>query len=105
VFGTGYLNNAYSDLLNTGITGTKNGYILSDYYIQNASFLRMDNANIGYDFGKIFSGRSNLRLNFNVQNVFVITKYTGLYPEIQGGVDNNFYPRPRTYTLGVNLDF
>jgi iron complex outermembrane receptor protein len=105
VFGTGYLNNAYSDLLNTGITGTKNGYILSDYYIQNASFLRMDNANIGYDFGKIFSGRSNLRLNFNVQNVFVITKYTGLDPEIQGGVDNNFYPRPRTYTLGVNLDF
>lgn len=105
IFGNGYLNNAYADLLNTGFTGTKNGYILSDYYIQNASFLRMDNINVGYDFGKVFKGKSNLRLNANVQNVFVITKYKGLDPEINGGVDNNFYPRPRTFTIGANLDF
>lgn len=105
IFGTGYLNNAYADLLNTGFTGTKSGAILSDYYIQNASFLKMDNINIGYDLGKIFKGKATLRINANVQNVFVITKYDGLDPEIQGGVDNNFYPRPRTYTIGANLDF
>jgi len=105
IFGNGYLNNAYSDLLNTGFTGTKAGYILSDYYIQNASFLRMDNFNLGYDLGKVFKESANLRINANVQNVFVITKYKGLDPEIQGGVDNNFYPRPRTFTIGANLDF
>lgn len=105
IFGTGYLNNAYSDLLNTGFSGTTSGYILSDYYIQNASFLRMDNFNLGYDMGKVFKGSANLRINANVQNVFVITKYKGLDPEISGGVDNNFYPRPRTFTIGANLDF
>jgi iron complex outermembrane receptor protein len=46
-----------------------------------------------------------MRLSANVQNAFVITKYTGLDPEINGGIDNNFYPRPRTFVLGVNLDF
>ena len=105
IFGTGYLNNGYADLLNSGISGTKNGYILSDYYIQNASFLRMDNINFGYNAGKLFKGTASLRLNANIQNVFVITKYKGLDPEIPGGVDNNFYPRPRTFTLGANLDF
>lgn len=105
VFGNNYLNNAYSDLLNTDISGTKNGYVLSDYYIQNASFLRMDNANIGYNVGAICHGKSNLRLNFNIQNVFVVTKYKGIDPEISGGIDNQFYPRPRTYVLGLNLDF
>ena len=105
VFGNGYLNNAYSDLLNTNFSGTKAGFSLSDYFIENASFLRMDNFNIGYDFGKILRGKSHMRLNANIQNVFVITKYNGLDPEISGGVDNNFYPRPRTFVLGANFDF
>lgn len=105
VFGNGFLNNAYSDLLNTGFSGTKQGFSLSDYFIQNASFLRMDNANIGYDLGKILRGKAHARLNLNVQNVFVITKYKGLDPEISGGVDNNFYPRPRTIVIGANFDF
>jgi iron complex outermembrane receptor protein len=65
----------------------------------------MDNFNLGYDMGKVFKGSANLRINANVQNVFVITKYKGLDPEISGGVDNNFYPRPRTFTIGANLDF
>jgi iron complex outermembrane receptor protein len=64
----------------------------------------MDNANLGYNVGKI-GKNSNLRVSANVQNVFVITKYTGLDPEIPSGIDNNFYPRPRTYSLGFNLDF
>ncbi|MEO6070723.1 MAG: TonB-dependent receptor [Chitinophagaceae bacterium] len=105
VFGTGYLNNAYSDLLNSGISGTKTDFYFSDYYVQNASFLKMDNINLGYDFGKVLQNRANLRITANVQNVFTITKYKGLDPEIGSGVDNSFYPRPRTFVLGANLDF
>ncbi len=104
-FGNSYLNNVYSDVLYNGFSGTKANYILSDYYIQNASFLKMDNINIGYNVGSILKGKSTMRLNFNVQNVFVITNYKGLDPEIPSGVDNNFYPRPRTFTLGANFDF
>lgn len=77
---------------------------LSNYYIQNGSFLRMDNINFGYDAGKIAKNAS-LRITANVQNVFLITKYNGIDPEINGGRDSNIYPRPRTYVLGVNLDF
>ena len=98
------LNNASVSYLETGFAGGNVNQILSDYYVQNASFLRMDNLFVGYDVGKVFRG-ANLRLNANVQNVFVVTKYKGLDPEISGGIDNNFYPRPRTYVLGVNLDF
>lgn len=93
-----YLGNLPSSVLATKF----NQYQLySDYYVENASFLRMDYATLGYTFG---IGRShNLRASFNVSNVFVITKYKGLDPEVNGGVDNNFYPRPRVYTLGLNL--
>ncbi len=77
---------------------------LSDYYVENGSFLRLDNINFGYDVGKVAKNVS-LRITANIQNVFVITKYSGLDPEINGGLDNNIYPRPRTYVLGVNLDF
>jgi TonB-dependent starch-binding outer membrane protein SusC len=104
VFATGYLRNAYADILTSGLTGTRGEYYFSDYYLSNGSFLRMDNLNIGYNLGKVFTG-GNLRLNFNVQNVFTITKYEGLDPEIANGVDNNFYPRPRTFVFGANLDF
>ncbi|MVN21401.1 SusC/RagA family TonB-linked outer membrane protein [Mucilaginibacter arboris] len=99
----GLINNGSSDIYNTGFT---NSQYLSDYYVQNASFLRMDNAGLAYNFGNIFhNNRLNLRLNANVQNVFVITKYQGLDPEVYNGIDNNFYQRPRTYTLGLNLGF
>jgi iron complex outermembrane receptor protein len=98
-----YLANQTSDVLNTNFEGTGNFY-QSNYYVQNASFLRMDNINIGYNVGKIRKDL-NLRLNAGVQNVFVITKYKGLDPESNGSVDNNGYPRPRTFLLGVGLDF
>ncbi|MCJ8164251.1 TonB-dependent receptor [Pontibacter sp. E15-1] len=77
----------------------------SDYFVENASFLRMDNINLGYNFGRIMNEKVNLRLTASGQNVFVITKYDGLDPEVTGGIDNNFYPRPRIMSLGVNLDF
>jgi len=86
-------------------SGSGDFYYKSDYYIQNASFLRMDNINIGYEFGKVLKGKASLRANANVQNVFTITKYKGADPEIGGGIDNNFYPRPRTFVFGLNLDF
>ena len=101
----GYLANGSADIINSGITGYSTDYFLSDYYIENASFLKLDNVNIGYNVGKVFNNRASLRINANVQNVFVITKYNGVDPEIGGGIDNNFYPRPRTFVLGVNMDF
>ncbi|GAB3818466.1 SusC/RagA family TonB-linked outer membrane protein [Pontibacter rugosus] len=76
----------------------------SDYYIENASFLRMENINLGYNFGKVLNDKANLRLSASVQNVFTVSKYKGLDPEIAGGIDNNFYPRPTVYTIGLNLE-
>lgn len=99
------IGNASSNYLTTRFAGNSDIQMLSDYYLQNASFLRMDNANLAYNFGKIAHGRATLRVSAVVQNVFVITKYTGLDPEISSGIDNNFYPRPRVYSLGINLGF
>ena len=101
----GYINNGSRDYLTTGFSGDGSNYYLSDYYVQNASFLRMDNINVGYNVGKLFNNKANLRINANVQNAFIITKYKGLDPEVNGGIDNNFYPRPRTFVLGLNLNF
>lgn len=104
VFGNssvGFLNNVHRNYLETGF-GTWQYF--SDYYVENASFLRMDNFTVSYNFGSVFNKKANLRAIANVQNVFVITKYRGLDPEIAGGIDNNFYPRPRVYSLGFNLD-
>ena len=80
---------------------------LSNYYVENASFLRLDNINLGYNVGKIIHNAALLRINANIQNVFVITKYSGLDPENSSGngIDNTIYPRPRVFTLGLNLDF
>ena len=61
----------------------------------------MDNINVGYTFGKILHNIGTLTVTGNVQNVFVVTQYKGLDPEINGGIDNNFYPRPRTYSMGA----
>lgn len=97
-------NNASSDYLQTGFA---NSQYLSDYYIQNASFFRLDNINIGFNAGAIFDKAARLRVSASVQNVFVVTKYKGLDPENSSasGVDNTIYPRPRIFSLGVNLDF
>ena len=96
----GNINNASTDIYNTNFV---NNQYFSDYYVQNASFLKMDNLGLSYNAGHVISSHISLRVSANVQNVFIITKYTGLDPEIYNGIDNSFYPRPRTYTLGVNL--
>lgn len=103
---TGVVNNATVDFLNTGFLAPQ---YLSDYYLYNASFLRMDNISIGYNFdgfSKKYPGM-NLMVSGTVQNVFLITNYPGLDPESNSsaGIDNNFYPRPRVYALSLNLKF
>lgn len=80
--------------------------LLSDYYIENASFLKMDNITLGYTFQDTFSNHSSIRLSVGVQNVFTITNYSGLDPEVFGnGIDNSITPRPRTFLLGANMKF
>lgn len=88
-------------------TNFSNNQYLSDYYIENASFFRLDNINLGYNWGRVLKGKASLRIAASVQNLFIITKYKGLDPENSSdtGVDNNIYPRPRTFSLGFNLDF
>jgi len=77
----------------------------SDYYIQNASFFKMDNMNVGYTFPNYAKNKLKLRLSAGVQNVFTITSYKGLDPEIAGGLDNNFFPRARIYQLGLSATY
>ena len=101
----GYINNGSRDYLSSGFSGNGSNYYLSDYYVQNASFLRMDNINFGYNVGSVFNKKASLKINANIQNAFIITNYKGLDPEVNGGIDNNFYPRPRTFVLGLNLNF
>jgi iron complex outermembrane receptor protein len=76
----------------------------SDYFVENASFVKLDNLSAGYRFDNLF-GALGARVSFTVQNAFTITKYSGLDPEVDGGVDNNFYPRPRTYMVGIGLTY
>lgn len=100
---SGLINNAVSSLSATNFTTNQ---FLSDYYVHNASFLKMDNAGLVYNFGRLSpNATTTLRITANVQNVFVISDYKGLDPEVSSGIDYNLYPRPRTYSLGVNVGF
>jgi TonB-linked SusC/RagA family outer membrane protein len=96
-----FIANATTDLLKTNFA---NRQYFSDYYLEKASFLRMDNIVLGYDFGRL-KNKMNLRVSAIVQNPFIITKYSGLDPEIPTGIDNNLYPKSRVYSFGVNLGF
>ncbi|HNP31882.1 MAG TPA: TonB-dependent receptor [Flavobacterium sp.] len=77
---------------------------LSDYYLEDATFLRCENIVLGYKFPK-FIKSSSLRLYAALNNPFIITKYKGQDPENFNAIDNNFYPRPKQYTFGMSLDF
>lgn len=81
----------------------------SDYFLEDASFLRIDNITLGYNFTKLLKPLLgfdvNARAYASVQNAFVITDYSGLDPEVNGGIDNDVYPRPRTFLFGLNLKF
>lgn len=101
----GYVNNLYKGIYNTGFTEINSSQqIASDYFLENASFLKMDNITVGYSFNKLFTNKISGRINASLQNVFTITKYSGLDPECPG-IDYNIWPRPMTYTLGLTLNF
>ncbi len=104
IIGGSVISNVSTSYLTTKFQGNTTTQFLSNYFLQNASFLKMDNFNIGYDFGKVIKNIGSLRATFNIQNVFVITKYTGIDPEVSSGIDNNNYPRPRIFSLGLNLN-
>jgi iron complex outermembrane receptor protein len=102
----GQLSNIPNSFNNTGFTVPTGIIALSDLYVENGSFLRMDNITLGYTFPKWLDGKASLRLFTGVQNAFIITKYSGLDPEInEGGRDNTIYPRQRQFLFGANIKF
>lgn len=105
-FETVSYNNSQLNNLNTSFlkTGFKTRQYLSDHYVENASFLKLDNLSLSYNVGKINKWAS-LTVSAMVQNVFTITGYSGTDPEVPNGMDNSFYPRPRTYSVSLGLQF
>ena len=95
-----YFKNTTPEINNSNFTNTSNTQILSDYYLHKASFIKMDNLSLGYDFGRIF-GKASLRASATVQNVFTLSPYKGIDPE--RAIDFSLYPIPRTYTLNLSL--
>ena len=82
---------------------------LSDYYLEDGSFLKLDNFTLGYTFPKLFQivteRYASLNIFGTVQNICTLTKYSGIDPEVYGGIDGTVYPRPRTFVAGVKLNF
>ncbi len=97
-----YLSNITADALDVRFNLP---HYLSSHYIQDGSFFKMDHITLGYSFYNVMGTGSNLNVSGIVQNVFMITQYDGLDPEIHSGIDNNIYPRPRIFSLNVNLQF
>ena len=102
---SGFFSNKPVSALETNFTKNATNYYLSDYFIQNASFIRCDNITLGYSFKKLFNVISTGRVYATVQNPFVITSYKGLDPEVYGGIDNSIYPRPMISMIGLSLNF
>jgi TonB-linked SusC/RagA family outer membrane protein len=101
------LANVSTDYYNTGFTFEDNGTsrYLSDYFVKDASFIKLDNVTLGYTLDKSIIKAATLRFTAGVQNVFILSKYNGLDPEKFNGIDNNVYPRARTFLFGVNANF
>ncbi len=98
------LSNLPTSVLQTNFNTTAT-VILSDHYMENGSFLRLDNVNLGYSFNNLLAGKLRARLSLGAQNVFVVSNYSGLDPEIFSGIDNTIYPRARTILIGLNLTY
>lgn len=102
---SGSFSNKPASALVTNFTQNKTNSHLSDYYVQDASFLRMDNITAGYSFKNLFGVITDARIFATVQNPFIITQYSGLDPEKFNGIDNDLYPRPMVSLVGVSLKF
>ena len=100
-----FMHNIPTLALKYGLRDASDAQVSSDCWIQNASFFKMDNITLGYSFDHLLDAKISGRLYATVQNVFTITNYEGLDPEIQSGIEDNIYPRPFTTVLGVNLNF
>lgn len=104
-----WTNNFVSNRMNSALTTNfEQAQYLSDYYLHNASFFKIDNVTLSYNFADLIKAKDRslgMNVYFTVQNVCTFTGYDGLDPEIYNGIDNNLYPRPRTYVLGVKLNF
>lgn len=98
------LGNIPTSVLDTNFNNTPD-VILSDLFIEDASFLKMDNITLGYTFNKVASNSGSVRIYTGVQNVFTLTDYSGLDPEVFSGIDNTIYPRARTFMFGANVKF
>jgi TonB-dependent starch-binding outer membrane protein SusC len=98
----GFFNNRVSSYYKTKFNDPQ---YWSDIYVENASFFRLDNITLGYNFNNIIKDKASIHLTASIQNAFVITNYSGLDPEVENGIDKNIYPRPRTYLLGLKFDF
>ena len=98
----GYMNNMVTNYFDTQF---QTAQILSDYYVEDATFLRCDNISVGYNFANVLDSKTSLQLTGIVQNVFVISGYSGLDPEVYSGIDYNIYPRPRIYSIKLDLNF
>ena len=96
--------NFYNGSADSNIVQLNDEMYYSDYYLEDASFLRLDNVTLGYKFAKVFAN-TDIRVYASVNNAFVISKYDGMDPENFDAIDNNFYPRPRIYTVGFNFNF
>ena len=94
-----YYPNAHVSVLSTNFN---NQNLFSDLYLQRADFVKLDNISIGY---LVPGEKITFRASLTATNVLTITKYDGLDPEISNGIDNNFYPRPQMYVLGLNFTF
>ena len=104
----GNLPNFAKYVKKTGFTAANSGeQWYSDMFLENASFFRMDDINLGYTFRDIKNWGGDIRIAFSAQNVFVITGYSGVDPELPGttGIDGTIWPRPRTFSLRVNINF
>ena len=100
-----FMHNIPTLALEYGLKNSSEAQPASDCWIQNASFFKLDNVTIGYSFEKLFNTSISGRVYATAQNIFTITKYDGLDPEIQDGIESNIYPRPFTSILGVSLNF
>lgn len=99
---SGFLNNLRESVKDNNFV---NAQYFSDYFVENASFFKMDNISLGYNFDQLLDQKLKARISFTVQNAFTITDYTGLDPEVANGIDNNLYPRPRIFLVGLNLTY
>ncbi len=102
IHSTGYLTNVHAQVSDTNFEDPQ---FFSDYYLQDASFLRIDHITLGYNFNNLLNEKiSRLKVFATIQNPFVLTAYDGLDPEVSGGIDGNIYPRSTTFLFGVNLN-